>query len=546
MNLNSQNRKAFILFCILGGCTPLAPSLIPPPALNPSLLEGQTMITGSGVSNGIVKISIDGKAVAQGIIFEKGNFGVDVPVLILGQVITATQTIKGETSPSSHPIIVQRAPLIQITISPLTPITIEQGQIQRFSAKGAFANGRKVDPLSNVRWKSTNSVVATITPNGVTTGKEPGKTTIQASRDGVRSSPISLTVKPHPPTILSSLKAGDSIIEGKATSFSTIQVSVNGTPRGNPVVADSTNQWKASMSPPLNQNDHVTSTQTVNGIESDASPRLTTGENNPPTFSPIGNQRLLVGETLTISLAAQDPDGDELKFEVTPLPTNGSLDAETGRFTFTPEVDQMGETTLTFRATDGNLVDEKTVSISVLLPDNLVILLQNPDGTVGTIHVSSAGKTKILNQAGHTIRLTRTNTPLTDPFIIDDKEIREIFQEALITEPEEPLKFVLYFITDTTELSPESQQQLPQILSIIKDRPVHDISVIGHTDRTATDEYNHQLSLERASTIRNAIVSGGIEPHVVEVTGHGENDPLVKTADDVKEPLNRRVEIIVR
>ena len=504
------------------------------------------MITGSGVSNGIVKISIDGQAVAQGVTSEKGNFGIDVPVLTLGQVITATQTIKGQTSLPSHPVIVQHARLIQITISPHSPITIEQGQIQRFAAQGTFSNGRKVDPLSNVRWNSTNSVVATIAPNGVTTGKEPGKTTIQASRDGVRSSLIPLTVKPHPPTIISSLKAGDSTIEGKAVPFSSIQVLVNGTLRGNPVVTDSKNQWKASMSPPLNQNDHVTSTQTVNGVESDASPRLTTGENNPPTFSPIGNQRLQVGKTLTILLTARDPDGDQLKFEVMPLPANGSLDAETGLFTFTPEVDQTGETTLTFLVTDGNLIDERTISISVFLPDDIVILLENPDGTVGTIHVSSAGKTKILNQAGQAIRLARTNTPPTAPVVIKDKEIREQFQEALTAEPEEPLKFILYFMSDTTELSPVSQQQLPQILSIIKDRPVPDIGVIGHTDRTATDEYNHQLSLKRASTIRDSIVSGGIQPHVVEVTGHGENDPLIQTADDVSEPLNRRVEIIVR
>ena len=136
--------------------------------------------------------------------------------------------------------------------------------------------------------------------------------------------------------------------------------------------------------------------------------------------------------------------------------------------------------------------------------------------------------------------------PPTDPFLIEYPTISEIFHEALMAEPEEPITFILYFQTDTTELSPESQQQLPQILSIIKNRTAPDIGVIGHTDRTASDEYNHELSMQRAERIRDAIVTGGIDPPLIEVTGHGEHNPLIQTADEVSEPLNRRVEIIVR
>jgi outer membrane protein OmpA-like peptidoglycan-associated protein len=87
----------------------------------------------------------------------------------------------------------------------------------------------------------------------------------------------------------------------------------------------------------------------------------------------------------------------------------------------------------------------------------------------------------------------------------------------LEAKPEDPLKFILYFESDTTKLSPDSKQQLPEILSIITSRTTPDIGVIGHTDRTASDEYNHQLSMRRAITIRDTIVTGGIDPHVLEV-----------------------------
>ena len=288
--------KALIL--IIAGCTTSPLPTTPAPILNSSFLEGQTTITGSGVPNGTVEIFLNGNFIARIETPTNGTFAVDVPTLKTGQVITATQTVKGQISPSSPPVIVQSAPLTQISISPSLPPTIEQGQIQRFTATGTFADGQKVNPLPGVRWNSTNSMVATIAPNGVTTTKESGKTTIQASRGGIRSPQISLTVKPSPPTFTGSLKSGDTVITGEAQPFASIQILINGTPRGNPVVTDSESRWRTSVSPPLKENDHVTSTQTVNGIESDSSPRLTTGQNNAPTLARIGNQRLLLGRDL--------------------------------------------------------------------------------------------------------------------------------------------------------------------------------------------------------------------------------------------------------
>jgi outer membrane protein OmpA-like peptidoglycan-associated protein len=57
---------------------------------------------------------------------------------------------------------------------------------------------------------------------------------------------------------------------------------------------------------------------------------------------------------------------------------------------------------------------------------------------------------------------------------------------------------------------------------------------------------NYKLGLDRAQEIRDLLVSQGIDPKVIEVTSHGEDNPLVKTEDDVPEPKNRRVEIVIR
>ena len=87
---------------------------------------------------------------------------------------------------------------------------------------------------------------------------------------------------------------------------------------------------------------------------------------------------------------------------------------------------------------------------------------------------------------------------------------------------------------------------MPRILEALRNRPFPDVAVIGHTDTTGTPAGNVELGLRRANAIRTLLIEAGIGANVIEVTSHGEADLLVKTADQVLEPRNRRVEITVR
>lgn len=69
------------------------------------------------------------------------------------------------------------------------------------------------------------------------------------------------------------------------------------------------------------------------------------------------------------------------------------------------------------------------------------------------------------------------------------------------------------------------------------------IVVVGHTDRRGLEAYNLDLSLRRAEAVRDALIARGVDPERIQTVGRGEWDPAVPTADDVKEPANRRVEI---
>ena len=99
---------------------------------------------------------------------------------------------------------------------------------------------------------------------------------------------------------------------------------------------------------------------------------------------------------------------------------------------------------------------------------------------------------------------------------------------------------------ESEELTDESRALLPQILQAVRNRPFPDVAVVGHTDTTGTNAGNYELGLRRANAIRGRLLEAGIDAALIEVSSHGESDLLVKTADGVPEPRNRRVEITVR
>ena len=70
--------------------------------------------------------------------------------------------------------------------------------------------------------------------------------------------------------------------------------------------------------------------------------------------------------------------------------------------------------------------------------------------------------------------------------------------------------------------------------------------MIGHTDSSGDEEFNMALSRRRAESVRDLLVAAGFTPAVIRTTFHGEGNPLIQTADNVHEPINRRVEVIVR
>ena len=74
----------------------------------------------------------------------------------------------------------------------------------------------------------------------------------------------------------------------------------------------------------------------------------------------------------------------------------------------------------------------------------------------------------------------------------------------------------------------------------------HRIEVNGYTDTSGSPKYNMGLSFRRANAVAAELVKDGVPKSAIAIQGFGQTHLLVPTGDDVREPQNRRVEIIIQ
>jgi OmpA-OmpF porin, OOP family len=111
--------------------------------------------------------------------------------------------------------------------------------------------------------------------------------------------------------------------------------------------------------------------------------------------------------------------------------------------------------------------------------------------------------------------------------------------------PQAP-SFMVFFDWDRSDLSGQALATIRQAAGSYKTKGSARITATGHTDKSGPDDYNMALSLRRANTVKDALVREGVPATAISVIGKGESQPLVQTADGVREPQNRRVEIVVQ
>jgi len=112
--------------------------------------------------------------------------------------------------------------------------------------------------------------------------------------------------------------------------------------------------------------------------------------------------------------------------------------------------------------------------------------------------------------------------------------------------PAAPPSFMVFFDWDRSNLSPQAMTTIKQAADAYKAKGSARVTATGHADKSGPEAYNMALSLRRANAVKDALIQNGVPANVISVVGRGEEQPLVQTADGVREPQNRRVEIVVQ
>ena len=177
-------------------------------------------------------------------------------------------------------------------------------------------------------------------------------------------------------------------------------------------------------------------------------------------------------------------------------------------------------------------------------PLTKVVLLPQADGSASAVLVKTAKYEQLLSTPYQRVSAQEDKALKTDTTTA--AEVQKAYPQLYASMPPRATKYVLSFMPGGTTLTPESQAQLPKILEDATNRSGADMVVTGHTDSTGALAANDTLSFTRAKVVAQLLVDKGAVASRLEAVGRGKRELLVPTADEVDEPQNRRVEIIVR
>jgi OOP family OmpA-OmpF porin len=178
-------------------------------------------------------------------------------------------------------------------------------------------------------------------------------------------------------------------------------------------------------------------------------------------------------------------------------------------------------------------------------------------GTAGDSYVGGTGKHYITDSSGNCVR---TGSWKKEDMTVDCGaepvvEAKKAPPPPPPPPPAEPvyektsLSAGALFDFNSATLKDEGKQALDVVAQDIRSKgaSVVDIDIIGHTDSVGPEEYNQQLSVRRATSVRDFIVSNypKVDPSIIDVSGKGESSPVADNSTAEGRAKNRRVEVNV-
>lgn len=274
---------------------PSAPVLVrarpPAPRIASPLIAGSTQVRGTGVVDATVNVFVDDTGVATVFVDAAGAFVADVPVLVAGQRITATQTVVSVTSIPSASVTVVAVPPVPIVMAPLVEGT---NDVFGTGLPGATVN-LFIDNVSAgtaaVGEASTWSVRVT---QPLTAGQVVNARQLVADVSSALSQSVTVVARPPAPMVNGPLIQGATTVTGTGIVGAAVDVFVADVRVGSSVVGGE-GAWDALVERPLVAGDQVRAVQTVGGIASPASDPVTVVARPP---APVVSAPLIAGDTV--------------------------------------------------------------------------------------------------------------------------------------------------------------------------------------------------------------------------------------------------------
>lgn len=186
-----------------------------------------------------------------------------------------------------------------------------------------------------------------------------------------------------------------------------------------------------------------------------------------------------------------------------------------------------------------------------LYPPSYSVLLPNADGTTGKVMLGGAapGRSEAIDTSG----LAAGMGGISPAFIPEPGMVERDFGAVMAARPGLPAssperveRFVVYFDNRESQFSAATAAVIQNAVARSQQYPNGVIAVVGHTDTRGSTSANFELALDRAMGVARMLQEGGARATRITVASQGEKMLAVPTANNVREPKNRRVEIELR
>lgn len=137
-------------------------------------------------------------------------------------------------------------------------------------------------------------------------------------------------------------------------------------------------------------------------------------------------------------------------------------------------------------------------------------------------------------------RLSNLKPPAAVPAPVEPTTVDESTPMAI-----RDAMYLVFFDWNSARIGQGGESVLDAVAAEIRKRngEIARVNIVGHADTSGPNTYNRKLGLRRANAVKTALVKRGIAPESFMVDTRGEEELLVKTADNVREPANRRANI---